>query len=164
MAEVTAAAEAAAAQARQQFAIAWRMRRRAQKELGRARVLRVCAIRMRRQAQAELGRARVLRLRQQVELRRAGALSNTGGAHPLTIMDESEAAGDDHGTDSDSIRYVPDSLLGDTCVPDSFEDTEEEASIAAHVAAEAEKDEKALAIVRPMMFKIIFPNFPELQK
>ena len=78
-------------------------------------------------------------------------------------MDESEAAGDDHGTDSDSIRYVPDSLLGDTCVLDSFEDTKE-ASIAAHIAAEAEKDEKALAIVHPMMFKIIFPNFPELHK
>jgi len=98
------------------------------------------------------------------ELRRVGALSNTGGAHPLTIMDESEAAGDDHGTDSDSIRYVPDSLAGDTIVPDSFEDEEEEARIAAHLAAEAEKDEKALAIVRPMMFKIIFPNFPELHK
>ena len=78
MAEVTAAAEAAAVQARQQFAIAWRMRRRAQKELGRARVLHVCAIHMRRQAQVKLGRARALRLRQQVELRRAGVLSNTG--------------------------------------------------------------------------------------
>ena len=79
-------------------------------------------------------------------------------------MDESEAAGDDHCTDSDSIRYVPDSLANDTCVPDSFEDIEEEARIAAHVAAEAKKDEKALAIVRPVMFKIVFPNFPELHK
>jgi hypothetical protein len=119
---------------------------------------------MQRQEQVELRRARALHLRQQVELRRAGALSNIGGAHPLTIMDESEAASDDHGTDSDSIRYVLDSLVNDTCVPDSFEDIEEEARIAAHVAAEAEKDEKALAIVRPMMFKIIFPNFPELHK
>jgi hypothetical protein len=43
----------------------------------------------------------------------------------------------DHGTDSDSIRYVPDSLVSDTCVPDSSEDIEEEARIAAHVAAKA---------------------------
>ena len=167
MAEVTGDAEAAGAQARQQFARARRMRRRAQKELGHARVLHVCATRIRRQAQVELGRARALRRRQQVELRRAGVLSNTGRSWPRLSAPSpsaSEAAGDDHGTDSDNIRYVPDSLADDTIVPDSFEDEEEEARIAAHLAAEAEKDEKVLAIVRPMMFKIIFPNFPELHK
>jgi len=74
----------------------------------------------------------------------------------------------DHGADFDSIRYVPDSLASDSYVLDSFEDVEEEASIAAAVAAEREKEreanEKALAIVRPMMYKIVFPSFPELHE
>jgi hypothetical protein len=54
-------------------------------------------------------------------------------------------------------------LAGDTYVPDSFEDVEEEASVVAAVATEIEKErgksEKALAIVRPMMYKICFPSF-----
>jgi hypothetical protein len=75
----------------------------------------------------------------------------------------------DHGADDfDNIRYVPDSLAGDTYIPDSFEDVVEEASVAAAVAVEKEKEreknEKALAIVRPMMYKICFPSFPELHE
>jgi hypothetical protein len=75
----------------------------------------------------------------------------------------------DHGADDfDNIWYVPDSLAGDTYVSDSFEDVEEEASVAAAVAVEKEKEreknEKALAIVRPMMYKICFPSFPELHE
>ena len=85
------------------------------------------------------------------------------GGRPLAIKDDI-----DHGADFDSIRYVPDSLAGDSYVPDSFEDVEEQASIAAAVAAEREKEreknEKALAIVRPMMYKIWFPSFPELHE
>jgi hypothetical protein len=47
----------------------------------------------------------------------------------------------DHDADDfDSIRYVPDSLAGDTYVPDSFEDVEEEASVVAAVATEIEKE------------------------
>ena len=74
----------------------------------------------------------------------------------------------DHGADFNSIRYVPDSLVSNSYVLDSFEDVEEEASVAAAVAAEREKErgenEKALAIVRPMMYKIWFPSFPELHE
>jgi hypothetical protein len=66
------------------------------------------------------------------------------------------------------VRYVPDSLASDTYVLDSFEDVQEEASIVAAVAVEREKEraknEKALAIVRPMMYKIWFPSFPELHE
>jgi hypothetical protein len=47
----------------------------------------------------------------------------------------------DHGADDfDNIRYVPDSLAGDTYIPDSFEDVVEEASVAAAVAVEKEKE------------------------
>jgi hypothetical protein len=49
----------------------------------------------------------------------------------------------DHDADDfDNIRYVPDSLAGDTYVPDSFEDVEEEASVVAAVATEIEKKGK----------------------
>jgi hypothetical protein len=35
----------------------------------------------------------------------------------VAIMSQSEAADVDHGADSDSVRYVPDSLAGDTTHP-----------------------------------------------
>jgi len=131
---------------------------------------------MQQQAQLELRRARAFRVRaiharQLVKKSYEDAVSmqqqanGESGGHPLATK-----ADVDHGAeiDFDSIRYVPDSLAGDTYVPDSFEDVEEEASIAAAVAAEREKEreanEKALAIVRPMMYKIVFPSFPELHE
>lgn len=120
------------------------MQRQAQIELRRARALRIRAIRELQLAKAELGRAR--------------AFHNT-----VAIRNQSEAADVDHGVDSDSVRYVPDSLAVDTYVPDSFEDADEEAQIST-IATEKEKDEKACAIVRAEIFKIVFPNFPELHK
>lgn len=116
-------------------------------------------------------RVRAIRARQLAKKSYEDAVSmqqqanGESGGHPLATK-----ADVDHGAeiDFDSIRYVPDSLAGDTYVPDSFEDVEEEASIAAAVAAEREKEreanEKALAIVRPMMYKIVFPSFPELHE
>jgi len=131
------------------------MQQQAQLELRRARAFRVRAIRARQLAKKSYEDA--VSMQQQA--------NGESGGHPLATK-----ADVDHGAeiDFDSIRYVPDSLAGDTYVPDSFEDVEEEASIAAAVAAEREKEreanEKALAIVRPMMYKIVFPSFPELHE
>jgi len=129
------------------------MQRQAQLEFRRARAFRVRAIRARQLANENYEDA--VSMQQQA--------NGESGGRPLAIK-----ADVDHGADFDSIRYVPDSLAGDNYVPDSFEDVEEEASIAAAVAAEREKEreanEKALAIVRPMMYKIVFPSFPELHE
>ena len=129
------------------------MQQQAQLELRRARAFRVRAIRARQLAKENYEDA--VSMQQQ-------ANSESGG-RPLAIK-----ANVDHGADFNNIRFVPDSLAGDSYVPDSFEDVEEEASIAAAVAAEREKEreanEKALAIVRPMMYKIVFPSFPELHE
>jgi len=131
------------------------MQRQAQQELRRARAFRVRAIRARQLAKKSY--KDVVSMQQQA--------NGDSGGHPLATKADVH-----HGAeiDFDSIRYVPDSLAGDTSVPDSFEDVEEEASIAAAVAAEREKEreanEKALAIFRPMMYKIIFPSFPELHE
>jgi hypothetical protein len=46
----------------------------------------------------------------------------------ITIM---RAADVDRGADFDSVRYVPNHLASDADVPDSFEDADEEARIAA---------------------------------
>jgi hypothetical protein len=126
---------------------------------------------MQRQAQLELRRARAflvraIRARQLAKRTYEDAICMKQQANNSSLVIKSEV---DHGADDfDSIRYVPDSLAGDTYVPDSFEDVEEEASIAAAVAAEIEKEkeksEKALAIIRPMMYKICFPSFPELHE
>jgi hypothetical protein len=66
------------------------------------------------------------------------------------------------------IQTQSNSLAGDTYVSDSFEDVEEEASVAAAVVVEREKErgkyEKTLAIVRPMMYIIWFPSFLELHE
>jgi hypothetical protein len=130
-------------------------------------------------------RARCMQHRAQLELRRARAflvravraqqlakktyedaiyMQQQANNPPLVMKSDVDHDADDF----DSIRYVPDSLAGDTYVPDSFEDVEEEASVAAAVATEIEKEreksEKALAIVRPMMYKICFPSFPELHE
>jgi hypothetical protein len=126
---------------------------------------------MQRQAQLELRRARAflvraIRARQLAKRTYEDAICMKQQANNSSLAIKSEV---DHGADDfDSIRYVLDSLAGDTYVPDSFEDIEEEASIAAAVAAEIEKEkeksEKALAIIRPMMYKICFPSFPELHE
>ena len=127
--------------------------RQAQLEFRRARAFRVRAIRAWQLAKENYEDA--VSMQQQ-------ANSESGG-RPLAIK-----ANVDHGADFNNIRFVPDSLAGDSYVPDSFEDVEEEASIAAAVAAEREKErekkEKALAIVCPMMYKIWFPSFPELHE
>jgi hypothetical protein len=127
------------------------MQRQAQLELRRARAFRVHAIRAKQLAKKFYEDADSMQQQQQADSMQLTIKADVGLCNNF-----------------DSVRYVPDSLASDTYVPDSFEDVEEEASIAAVVAAEREKErvknEKALAIVRPMMFKIWFPNFPELHE
>jgi len=116
---------------------------------------------MQQQAQLELRRARAFRVRaiharQLVKKSYEDAVSmqqqanGESGGHPLATK-----ADVDHGAeiDFDSIRYVPDSLAGDTYVPDSFEDVEEEASIAAAVAAEREKEREKMR--RPLQSSVL---------
>jgi hypothetical protein len=121
---------------------------------------------LQRQAQPELRRARAflvhaIRARQLAKRTYQDAICMQQQANNSSLVIKADV---DHGADDfDNIWYVPDSLAGDTYVSDSFEDVEEEASVAAAVAVEKEK-EKALAIVRPMMYKICFPSFPELHE
>lgn len=128
------------------------MQRQAQLELRRARAFRVRAIRVRQLTKQAYEDA--------VSMQQEDNGESVG--RPLAIKADAD------GADFNSIRYVPDSLAGDTYVPDSLEDVEEEASVAAAAASEREKErekiEKALAIVCPMMYKICFPNFPELHE
>ena len=70
------------------------------------------------------------------------------GGRPLAIK-----ADVDHGADFDSIRYVPDSLAGDSYVLDSFEDVEEETSVAAAVAAGREKERGEMR--RPLQSSVL---------
>jgi len=125
------------------------MQRQAQLEFRRARAFRVRAIRARQLAKENY--EDVVSMQQQ-------AIGESGGRLLAIKVDV------DHGADFDSIRYVLDSLAGDSYVLDSFKDVEEEASVAAEREKEREKNEKALAIVRPMMYKIWFPSFPELHE
>jgi len=125
------------------------MQRQAQLEFRHARAFCVCAIRARQLVKGNY--EDVVSMQQQA--------NGESGGRPLAIK-----ADVDHGADFDNIRYVPDSLAGDSYVLDSFKDVEEEASVAAEREKEREKNEKALAIVRPMMYKIWFPSFPELHE
>jgi hypothetical protein len=100
------------------------MQRQAQLELRRARAFRVRAIRARQLAKETYEDA--------VSMQQEANGGESGG-RSLTIKADVHHGAD---FDFDSIRYVPDSMAGDTYVPDSFEDVEEEASVAAAVDAE----------------------------
>jgi len=114
------------------------MQRQAQLEFRRAQAFHVRAIRARQLAKENY--EDVVSMQQQA--------NGESGGRPLAIKDDI-----DHGADFDSIRYVPDSLAGDSYVPDSFEDVEEEASIAAAVAAEREKEREKMR--RPLQSSVL---------
>jgi hypothetical protein len=72
-------------------------------------------------------------------------MQQQANSSPLAIKSDV----DHRANDFDSICYIPDSLAGDTYVPDSSEDVEEEASVAEAVVVEKRKG-KGKEMRRPL--------------